>query len=316
MEENNIQPTEEVTPQKGQQQEQPTIDFGQITGGAYQSWDEAQGEIERLRAERQQFEERLQQPEEVFANDISKKVNEMFKNGATQNEVNNFFRLNSLDLKSLKPQELIKESLKLEYPYLNELEIQAEFEDRYGYDPDDEDAQKRVERKMKMDAASAEKALSEMIVKASEPEAVRSNRQAEQQRQQLRTAWEQQLGAIKDLKFPVSHKAGDFEYSYELPVELSEEVRKSLLENLVQAGSNPTPQEIEQAKNAAVMMSFIRNPEKAIKAIVGDAISKAMEYRARKSENNESVTRPEPGEARVQSDMAEARKKILARNRF
>jgi hypothetical protein len=287
------------------------VDFGQISGGAYQSWDDAHKEIEELRSFRQQVEARSKEPEEVFANPVAKSVNEMFKNGATQAEVNNFFRLQGIDVHNLTPEQAIKERLRLEFPDVSPSDIEDEFAARYRHDPEDEQSVKDYQRKLKFDAPAAKKALSEKILQAGEPESVRIRKEQGEKVAQLAGAWTDGLSGMKEVKVPLSHKVDDFEYTYELPLEVGDEVRKSLAEYSAQEGIGFSQDALQKAQATAAGMIFARDPQKFINQAVRDAVAKAMEHVTRKYENNTPPERKQATETIATPTAEQLRNKLL-----
>ena len=123
-----------------------------------------------------------------YANDLSKEINEMYRLGATSDEIQHFLNLQKMDISSMSDTEAIKLQMKMSSQgKLSDDDLNSWYEEAYG-DPEDEltGAQKV---KAMQDAQAARDSLSKFKVDSGQPAAVLKQRQAEQAFEKANTFW-------------------------------------------------------------------------------------------------------------------------------
>jgi len=111
-----------------------------------------------------------------FANDLSKEINRLFKDNATESEVLSFIKLQQMNTTEMSEEDAIKLHQKMSMGgALSEEDIQDWYNETYGSDDDELTGMQKVK---KFEAAKAAKeGLGKMKVDSGEPDSVKKNRQ-------------------------------------------------------------------------------------------------------------------------------------------
>lgn len=281
--------------ESGSQQQTPPADFAQFTGGKYNDWATVETELTTWQQRATELEQTLgSERASRFPNERMKQMAEMYEKGATDAEVDNWLTIQKLDVGKMSPDEAIKMKLRMDYPGVSNEDIEARMERLYGFEEGDERAERLAKSEKAFAAEEAKRFLSQQIKASSEPESVRQAAAREAQIAQQVKEWEGHLPAVtQDLKVPLSVKDADFEYSFELPIEVGAEAKKYILDSIRQEGLPVNAKTVAAKRDELIRAEIASDP---IKYLLIAARDGAMKERARtmaKVENNQPVNRPE-----------------------
>lgn len=262
-------------------------------------------DVDGLKEKANKFEELEARYKEVEpANDFVKELNKLLKNGASQEQVLEFYQLSQLDLNTLSPKEaeilrlqkekgLSKEDaifkverlldtdrLEDETVRLNEIELKTRFKENLEY-------------------------LKQYRKELSVTEAQRQAQEKEQQKQQYYSSVEQAVPSLsKQLaSFNINDISGDKDnpvaFEYVLPESFKKEADKILRNTIIsnQLDVNNTDH-MEQAKEIAKSIAIASDPERYAKAVVKHYLSVMAEREAgrnaKQTTQSQAVTVSQP----------------------
>jgi len=134
---------------------------------------ELQGKLQELEQRSKLYEGGPQ-----YANPLVQKLDEFYKNGVPDNQIEEFLAVQKMDVDNLGDVDVVKMLMKREYPALTSEDLDRLIEDQYG------DLEDIGGIKLKKDALDGRKKLAELKVNLSEPEHLRvqaaSRKQAEE----------------------------------------------------------------------------------------------------------------------------------------
>lgn len=265
---------------------QPTFDFSSATGGKFSDFESFNNEFNRLNSE---LEGRVK-PEEVFASPIIARANDMMAKGATEEEVFNFMRISRLDPSKMDDRAAVIESLKIKYPNFSEKQIAEEYEDSYGFDPEDESSRSKAERALIKAAKEARQELTTFIGDVSRPKTVVDREAQDAKRSANAQGWDRALSNVKSVETPtVTFKSGDLNLDIKLPVNISDDVRRFVTNTM--AGVEPTEREVQDIQQKLAGIAISADIAGFMKSLVETVGSKVSEHFVRKYENNQPIER-------------------------
>ena len=277
-------------PKEPAQKQEPIDIWGAIkekTGGKIDSEDSLQSVLSNFEQKQQELEELRQKAgQDPFANDRVKKLNELYASGASESQIVQFLKLQSIDVDTVDAVEAKKLRYMHEYGYDEQTALQAVYDD---YPLDDEDLEDseigKIKRKLERDTKADREFLKNLRVEVGKTNDVKTKEQ-ELQRQQYEQAVDSWLpSAVEGLtgieKVNTNGKDGDdalyFDFTFDntFQSQIPELAKRFAMAN----GLNPSDPASKQAvRNFIKSAYFANNGEKAIQIAVTDAVSKRDEY--------------------------------------
>lgn len=228
-----------------------------------------------------------------YANDIARQVDEMYRKGATTAEVNNFFRLQSVDLSNMKSEELVKEGLKYEYPNLSAEDLTELYDEMYGEGVG-------AKAKREKDASDFRKKIAEMQQSAKEPAKEQDRIAKEARQKQLSSDWTAVSEAVADkqlkevsLEFPTEDgQAHKFAFPVDDGVKAAmiEAGREFALAHNLSLDKSSIPKIQEHMKRVAF---YLKGPE-IFEAGIRDAVAKGLRLGLRQRINPQTPQNQNP----------------------
>lgn len=289
-------PTEEPqkvdTPEGGSpKQEQPTPNIWEVvkekSGGRIDSEQGLQDVLSNFEQKQQELEDLRQKAEQSpFANDRVKKLNELYASGASEEQIAQFVKLQSIDVENVDAVEAKKLRYMHEFGLSDKDALQAVYDDYPLNDDDLEDSEKgRIKRKLERETKADKEFLKNLRVEVAKPNDTK-NKEQELQRQQYEQAVDGWLPSALDgldgiEKVNTNGKDGDdalyFDFTFDntFKSKIPEMAKRFVMTNGLDTSD---PQAKEAVQNFVKAAYFAENGQKAIQVAVTDAISKRDEY--------------------------------------
>jgi hypothetical protein len=125
-----------------------------------------------------------------YSNELVQKLDEMYRNGVPEDNIQEFIRLQRMDVEKLSDKEVMKMVYSKDYPGIKDEELDQLLEDEYG----DLDGIGGI--KMKKAAIDGRKKLSDMKVNIAEPEHIRMQKTEEAQAVKRFQNWEKVVNSV------------------------------------------------------------------------------------------------------------------------
>ena len=171
----------------------PEFDYSQlnsITGGYVKDKESFDQILQRSR-ETATLQARIQELEgkDPFSSDLSRKIDEMIKEGTPMDQVQTFMRFQAMDVDKMHDDDVIRLQMELKEPGLSKEDIDVLLEDRKRSLVDEEGEPIKIEQvKYKREVLEARKFLNEKKV-SSEPKGLSERKQANERQTQLLSQW-------------------------------------------------------------------------------------------------------------------------------
>jgi hypothetical protein len=308
----NVEGTQEVPPQENvetfeftqEQQNHLNSTIDEMSGGVFQSFEDFQNsDVFDVYEQNNQLVEQLealQQEEKMspYANDLVKSLNDYMEGGGQ--DVNMFFRLNSLNVDEVSDLDAVKHQLQIQNPGLNKDQLNAHLKSTYHqYDSEDieydESLAATAAVNLNIAANQAREYLRNEQSSVSYPSAEeRIDNYAKLENERI-DAWVEPMdNAINSLS-SINIPLGDgIDFDYQIPQEslngLYQELQQVVETSGIAAGENVNEHAAEIVKNHIVATQF----ESISKAIHQNAKRLADEEWQSKA-HNPSALKPEPG---------------------
>ena len=216
--------------------------------GFKQSWGKV-SEFDSLSKKAAELE--LKTKQNPFADERVAKLNTLMASGASNAEINHWWKLQQLDIESISDKDAIREHYRLTKPHLSDEEIATLMEADYGSDEERSAHQKVL---FKEAAVSAKKALSEQKVVSGETEAVRKQKAQQQQYNTRLNIWGKyapQVFSSNEYEHSIAMgkdpNTGE-EKTLSVKIEVSDEQKKAIIAQTVkwaaQSGIDPTAENL------------------------------------------------------------------------
>ena len=225
----------------GQQQPEPTAlpeKFGNVafndfntalveaTGGTVKGFDDFKQVIaakEKLSTLEKEY-QTLKQQEEAFkggpkyANELSQKIDDMYRNGTPEDSIMDFIKLQRMDVAAMEDKDVMKNIFKREYPDFSDEELDQAIAEEFG----------ESGIKLKKAAIEGRKQLEQLKVNIQEPEHVRTQKAQTEQLQARFAKWNTVTDTVwgKQEQHTFDIEIGDDKSSFAFAV--PEETRKVL----------------------------------------------------------------------------------------
>lgn len=219
--------------------------LGEATGGKLTSARDVFGlvqkaeTLERLSKENAELMAKVNQ--NPYANEKAKRINEMYASGATEAEVENFLRMQRIDISKMSSMEKVRQSYKMMYPDMNDADIDEYLKETYG-DVDEEAMSGSAKIKLRKDAEIAAEQLKKMQVNASETDSERKNKVLAQQHKAMSEGWGRVLTArfgnqkAIEIELPIGDGKSVFKVDFEIPEATKKFALQQLQATAVQSG--------------------------------------------------------------------------------
>jgi len=224
-----------------------------------------------------------------YTNDLSKEINELYRLGATNDEVQGFLKLQNMDVDGMNSADSIKLQMKMSADgQLSNEDVDSWYEDVYGDDGDEITGAQKV--KLIQDAKAAKEFLNSRKVDSGQPAVVLKQRQAEENFKRNNNFWSdvvtKTITNYETQSFPVNigkdenGEAIELNYDFPVPKEgrdmiASETARWAAMNNL--GGNEADYQKVKLFSERLLWAQY--GPE-----IMGNAVRNA------KSKATETVT--------------------------
>lgn len=268
-------------------------DYTQIPGIRAEA-DKWKSQYEDLQVKYGQAANELTQAKAVkpFANPFVEKVNELFKSGKDQNQINRFLFLHSQNVEAMEPSQAVQLKLKMENPTFDDEDVRTQMEEQFGAlpDPADEGYKKALDRmtaKMKVAGKEAKEWLKSQMAGFDDPSALEQRQQQAQQQEAYRNAWSQVAGSIVtqddlQLKFEMEGKEIGGQYAFAYNPKMTEQQQQQVAKMVSEyAVANNLPLEQSsipklQAYREAILQTMFR--EDFLKQMLSDAFASMQAY--------------------------------------
>lgn len=236
-----------------------------------QNYSKLKGDYEVLKSQYES--DKIRFEEERYADPLSKKIDEMIRNGSSRKEVAKFVSLQTLELEKMSSEDKIKQKMSMEKPGFSAKEIDALFRrDFPALDEEAEDDAKELrELNLKEKALEAQAYLENQLAEAQDTKAIeaKAKREADHKAAIARyeTVTNSLMKQVNKLSFNLD--TDEFKYNFDFPIQRNEEIDKQLVSNVVsQAMKNGVPLSDTEAINGMLKMSF--------KMVYADQMMEAM----------------------------------------
>lgn len=288
-----------VNQQAANEPPQPTPpSFSEITGGKFESWEQVNERLSSLESEAGQYKSRYDELEAGrYANETSKRYDELVRGGASQGELETFVRLQSIDPNTLAPENAIKLKLQLENPTATQSQIDEIFNYDYAalFDEYAEPAAKtKANLQMDRDANAARQLIASKKVESTETSSMRQQRETLAQRERNFNEWESKLPSLlTGQKANVSWEDGEAEFSGEYGLGLEQEL-DVVKAQLRETGIPVNEQNVQAVRAAAMEVHLGKNFNQYLETATRDAYAKGYEKAKKEASNSAPVQRTEP----------------------
>lgn len=245
-------------------QQVPQFSFSEVTDGQFNSWEEVSGELSRLRS----ASEGLVRPDEVFASPALATVNEMLKSGEGVEKAMQFLRLGTLDTGKMSDADVVREALRIQYPTLTPKQVEEEFHDLYGADPEDEGAVSKADRNLKKAALEARSTIEKAVEAARLPVIDRTASQAAAAKatEELQKGWSARIGAIKPPSVNISLKVDGQDIEIQSPVTVDSRLAEMMAASFAKNGEKLDGFNEEAVSKQLAAMAISSNHESYLKS--------------------------------------------------
>lgn len=297
----------------------------EATGEKVKGFQDLQGLLEKNQ-KLTEYEKRIQELQQkasryTFANEKVKRLNELYADGASAQEIDLFLKMQDFDVDSLDNLEAVRMKYKQEDYGLNDEEINALLEDEFGtLDLEEMEPSKRAHLKKK--AKEAKKYFADLKVQANEPESVRQKRIQQQRLEQRKQTWANvNSRLVKD----VSRHEFQLELSGDNSIKLDWEipnaekfVNQVLLRQLNDFATQFDPNKVnpmeytKQVEKIKERVLFATYGPEIIKAIAEHAFATSKKEQVAKHHNVDPVRR---GKRKEKVELSTATQKFLEKKR-
>lgn len=203
---------------------------GKLNGKSFYQVIDIQDKFQRLEAERNDLFQKANS--DPFADPRIKQMNEMLRNGAKEEELENYWALQKIDVTKLDELDAVRRQMQFENPELTTEDINNLLEEKYG-SSDLEEIEGSKKTKLKLDAKDAKEALAKLQHKSKEPESVRVQRGEQNLVQTYHKNWagvlEKAYGGRETYDLSIAVPNGKETKTYVISQKLDAEDRKLLL---------------------------------------------------------------------------------------
>lgn len=225
-----------------------------------------------------------------FANPLVKKVNEMFANGASSQEVQKFISIQGLDFDKMDAKDAIIRRMQMENNGVSNNSIEKLYKEKYYKKvvTTDEDGEDKVEQVLQdhlieLDAVKAKEYLNSQKVALSNPQAIKDKEVAQAKAAELGKKWgvvtKAILGSTKEIPLNLKdeEKGIDYSFKYAVPKENLERIEKMLIQNAVSNGMELTEKNAQALREQAIQAYKITHFDDFVNNLVMDVYAKAKE---------------------------------------
>lgn len=278
--------------------------FGALGVEDVEDWDQARQTFEQYRNRYEKYptlESQLKEQEarakeleaktkvSPYANDFSRTIDEMVREGAEPGEIARFVEIQSLNPQEMSDELAIKQMLKLQTPGATDSEIDAYYKQKYGIDQLEEGEQLNSATlfQIKQDATNARNQIKEKKVEVSRVDAVEQRKQMEQRMERLTQNWTEfnEKYLLSDQKITFDEDKFGINFSFQVPDETRQKIVRKATELAAQGGLTPTEEAWDQIRNFATNAVLIEHLPDLMKSIVSQVRADAEKGKAERDAN-------------------------------
>ena len=283
--------------------ELPIGDFEQLLGqatngviGNYNQFQEALSARDKLGELNEKLARLQVQNQELsggpkYANDLVAKIDEMYRGGVPQQQINEFIRMQNVDVANMSDVEIVKMAYKQDYPNMTSEEIEQLLEEDFG------DLEGMGGIKLKKEAVNARKKLEQLKVDLAEPEHIRQQKAKQSEMDATFRNWSTLLGRMYENKqvqaFDV--QLGDNQHSIEFNI--PDEFRPLLAQELAKYATTQnipvTNKGLEQLQDFAERSIMFKYGKDILAKVIRDISAETKSGELRRLHNVEPISRGE-----------------------
>lgn len=279
----------------------------EATGGQLQDY-KSLNEVVGLKAKYQELQEKLGRLEverqeysggPKYGNELSAKIDDLVKHGATNEQIAEFVRLQSMDLGAMNDLDKVKLHYQNEYKGASEEAILELIAEELGVD-DLSELEGRASAKLMKMAKQANAFLEEQKVTISEPEHIKQQKQLQQQMQQQFGNWQRLLNTTYSgrEKHDFTLDLGDdqtYASSFPIPEEFRTHLANEVAKYAVQNNIPVTTEGYAALQDVAERMLFFKYGKEMMAATIRDVMGRTKEEVLRSNHNVETIGRGSGG---------------------
>lgn len=262
--------------------------LGEFTGGKVKSLVDLQNltglpeKYQQTQKQYEQLEQKYKANENPFASDYVKRLNDMYKSGASESEIEKFQRAQKLDIGKMTPWQKVSESLSLQNPGMSQEQINAYMANKYGVDSEESLQENNLaSAQILMDVKDADNTLKSFIVDSGQTQNERQQALQQQALVQSKQGWtkvfsdEKILPVFKSTKFEVPMADGKnvFGVDFDVPKETKAEVIAQI--NDMMTGVPVNRESFEYAKNMYQNLVLVKHSKQIMSLIIAKAMATA-----------------------------------------
>ena len=197
----------------------------------------------------------------AYANDKIKTLNELYRKGASDSEIENFWKVQKFDISKMSPLEKVRAAALLDNPDYTEEDLNNYVTGKYGASSEDE-LESMAKTTLKTDQRLAEERIKQAQVNSGETEKERTGRAQNEQYQKTHQGWSKVMsghyGNMKTTNIEVPSVDG--KSTVQVPFDIPDNTRKMAAEQLAQMAAQQgwkfTAEEM-QSKGKAVFEQLL-----------------------------------------------------------
>jgi hypothetical protein len=212
-------------------------------------------------------------PEVSYTNETVKTVDEMYKKGATHQEVQNYFRLLNVSHETMAAEHLVREGLKLDNPKLSETDIDELYEEEYG-----SETGAKAKARLEKDADAVRARIAEMQDQAKTPAAAKQQQAQQAQLNKIVENWGQVADAVVAKRLSeINISVGDeFSFGFAVTEEMKPALKQAAIDYAVQERLSFDKDSIAKIQDHMTRVAYYMQGPEMVEAVVRDAIAKGL----------------------------------------
>jgi hypothetical protein len=238
----------------------------EATGGKFKNYGEMQNAIKRLESlseiESKYSQLEQQSKQSPFSNDFVKKINDMYQSGASDNEIERFFKLQRVNVAEMSNVDKIRQQYQFQFPEMSVEQIDGLIEEKYGT-TNTEEMSAAKSAQLLIDAKDAEAKLKEMIVESGQSESVRKTQATQEAFKKQAEGWGRVLQSSKalfdkvNLEFEID-KDKKMSIGFDVPAEAKGQYMMQLINTAASNGMPFTKDTFKQLQSQyeSMVMAF------------------------------------------------------------
>lgn len=233
-----------------------------------------------------------------YSNELVQKLDEMYRNGIPEDNIQEFIKLQRMNIDEISDKDVMKMVYSKEYPGLKEDELEQLLEDEYG----DLDGIGGV--KIKKAAIEGRKKLQQMKVNLQEPEALRMQKAAEAEAEKTFNNWHKVVNTIMNKpqhEFKIDLGGKESVLNFSLPEAAREKINVEIAKYATMYKIPPTKEGMAHLNDFAERTLLFQYGKDIIATFMRNVAANVRMEELAKVHNIELVRRADGKETKVQS---------------